>query len=276
MEGSPIAASRSPLRAAREAARLSRSELAERSGVASATIKAYELGLRHPSQPLLTVLLDSMESDRLVRNRVLEAAGFRPDGLDVWTRNADFALTLEEALQEIDAYRWPALLTGEGLKFVAANAAYARLFGGPAGSGESRAAGGFLSWMSYPPYADRLKNWDEVMKFLIGTLKGSLRFPEVVPEGTSTHIRAALERFFAGDAAYISRYLALWEQTPAARAKARFSYRIVFDHPAFGMLSFRCLGMGVNEMDGLIVNDWIPEDAETWARLGTAQSHPKG
>ncbi|MFN0149075.1 MAG: hypothetical protein ACKVT1_21440, partial [Dehalococcoidia bacterium] len=100
--------------------------------------------------------------------------------------------------------------------------------------------------------------------------KGSLRFPEQVPEGTSPHIKASLERFFAGDAGYIGRYLALWDRVPAARAKARFSYRVVIDHPLHGMLAFRCLGMGVNEVDGLVLNDWVPEDADSWARLERA------
>lgn len=257
------------LRQSREGAGLDRVALAGRSGVAAATIKAYELGLRNPSRHLLTALLAALDADRFVRNQVLEAAGFRPDGLDVWRRNPDFALTFEEALREINRYRWPALLTGEGMKVLASNQPYDGLWGSPGtGSSESSAAGSFLSWMSYPPYADRLKNWDEVMRFLIGTLKGSLRFPEAAPEGTSTHMRAALERFFAGDAAYVARYMALWERTLPSPPKARFSYRIVFDHPVFGLLSFRCLGMGVNETDGLILNDWIPEDAGTWERLG--------
>ncbi len=258
---------RSLLRDSREAIALTLDELGERSGVSANTMKAYELGLRNPTRPLLPALLNALDIDRFARNGVLEAAGFRPDGLDVWQRNADFALTFEEARTEINAYLWLALLTGEGMKYLAWTAAYDRLWGGP-GAGQSPEAGSFLSWMSYLPFADRLKNWDEVMRFLIETLKGSLRFPEVAPEGTSTHIWAALERFFQGDATYISRYLALWERTPAPPAKARFSHRIVFDHPVFGVLSFRCLGMGVNEMDGLVLNDWIPEDAVTWKRLG--------
>jgi transcriptional regulator with XRE-family HTH domain len=259
---------RSLLREARGAVSMTRDELAERSGVAAVTIKAYELGQRNPSRPLLTALLTALGVDRFLRNQVLEGAGFRPDGLDVWARNPDFALSLEEALAEAESCRWPAFVSGEGLKLIATNGAYGRLWGRPSSPQGAAAAGdSFLSWLSYPAVADRLKNWDEVMAFLIGELKGSLRFPEEVPEGTSPHIKAALERFFLGDATYIARYLALWERVPAARAKARFSYRVVMDHPRLGVLTFGCLGMGVNEVDGLILNDWVPEDADTWSRL---------
>jgi transcriptional regulator with XRE-family HTH domain len=262
------------LREAREAVGLSRPELARRSGVASATIKAYELGLRHPSRQLLTALLDGIDCDRLVRNEVLEGAGFRADGLDIWRQHADFALGLEEAIAEIQESPWPAIVTGEGMKLLGSNKAYDRLWGG--GGGGARLAGGFLAWMSYPPFADRLKNWTEVMRFLIGEMKGSVRFPEHAPEGTSAPMQAAIERLLSGDASYIDKYLSLWETTPPTRAKARFSYRIVFDHEALGVLSFRCIGVGVNEMDGLVVNDWIPTDAVTWERLGGGEGSPTG
>ncbi len=256
------------LRDARATVGMTRDDLAARSGVAAVTIKAYELGHRNPSRPLLTALLTALGVDRFLRNQILEGAGFIPDGLEVWLRNPDFALSLDEAVREISACRWPAIVTGEGLKLIAANDPYDRLWG-QTGSrrGTMPAGDSFLSWLSYPPVADRLKNWDEVMSFLIGELKGSLRFPEEVPEGTSTYVKAALDRFFAGDAAYIGRYLALWDRVPPTKAKARFSYRIVMDHPRRGLLTFRCLGMGINEVDGLVLNDWVPEDADTWARL---------
>lgn len=246
---------------------MTRDELADRSGVAAATIKAYELGLRNPSRPLLTALLTALGVDRFLRNQVLEGAGFIPDGLEVWLRNPDFALSLEEATGEVWSCRWPAFVSGEGLKLIQTNAAYDRLWGRTGTPRGASPGDSFLAWMSHPPVAERVKNWDEVMAFLIGELKGSLRFPEEVPEGSSTYVKAALERFFSGEASYIGRYLALWDKVPPARAKARFAYRIVMDHPLHGLLAFRCLGMGVNEVDGLVLNDWVPEDSDTWVRL---------
>lgn len=257
---------REQLRQVRESARLSREELARKAGLAPVTIKGYEMGSRTPSREMLTVLLDALDVDRFERNRILEGAGFRPDGLDVWRRNPDFAFTFDEARAEIHQYKWPSLITGEGLRVLATNDAYARLWGRTSND-ESQQSAGFLGWMSYPSFASRLKNWDEVMAFLIGVLKGSLRFPEQVPEGTSASIRRAMDQFLAGDARYIKRYLDLWDRTPAATAKSRFSYHIVFDHVALGTLEFRCLGTGVNEVDGLIINDWIPANAATWMRL---------
>jgi transcriptional regulator with XRE-family HTH domain len=258
------------LREARTAVGLSRSQLADRAEVATTTVKAYELGLRNPTRQLLTRLLDALDCDRYQRNRVLETAGFKPDGLEVWTRTPAFALTLEEARAEINRYRWPALVTGEGLKVIATNAAYAQLFGRRPGTVEDTR--GFMAWMSYPALAERLKNWDEVMSFLIGVLKGSMRFPEGIPEGSSNSLRSSLEAFFSGEPRYVRRYLDLWDRTPATIAKARFSYRIVFDHVVLGRLSFRCIGTGVNELDGLIINDWVPEDAQTWEHLTSRQA----
>lgn len=259
---------REELRQAREHGRLSREELARKAGLAPVTIKGYELGTRTPSREMLTVLLDALDMDRFQRNLVLEGAGFRPDGLEVWRRNPDFAFSFDEARAEIQRYEWPALLTGEGLRVLTTNAAYDRLWGRTS-SDQAEQSAGFLGWMSHPGFASRLKNWDEVMAFLIGVLKGSLRFPEQVPEGTSPSIRRAMDQFLAGDAAYIRRYLDLWDRTPAATAKSRFSYHIVFDHIAIGTLEFRCLGTGVNEVDGLIINDWIPANAATWNRLSS-------
>ena len=150
------------MREARTATGLSRAGLARLSGVGAATIKAYELGLRKPLQLLLTTLLAGLEADRYVRNRVLEGAGFKPDGLDVWRRNPEFALSFAEALAEIEKCRWPAMLTDERMKVLASNAAYERLWGREERSGQGTEGGGsFLSWMSYPPFADRLTNWDE-------------------------------------------------------------------------------------------------------------------
>lgn len=259
---------RALLRDARQAVLLTREQLAARSGVSAVSIKAYELGTRNPTRELLTVLLDALELDRYGRNQVLEAAGFRPDGLDVWKRNPDFALSFDEAVAEVQRYRWPAFLTGEGMKLLAANAAYQRLFGRQPEAAQAQGVeGSFLTWMSHPVIARLVKNWDEVMTFMIGELKGSLRFPEATPEGSSTYVNAAMERFFKGDPAYINRYLKLWDTTPASKAKSRFSYRVVIDHPLIGELDFRCIGMGVNEVDGLVINDWLPQDSGTWERL---------
>ena len=258
------------LRDARRAVSLTREDLASRSGVSAVSIKAYELGKRNPTRDMLTRLLDALELDRYGRNQVLEAAGFRPDGLDVWKRNPGFALSFDEAAAEVQRYRWPAFVTGEGMKLLHANAAYQRLWGRNPDAEQPRGvAGSFLTWMSHPALAGRVKNWDEVMTFLIGELKGSLRFPERVPEGSSTYVNAAMERFFAGEPGYIARYLRLWDSVPAREAKARFSYRVVIDHPVFGELDFRCLGMGVNEVDGLVINDWVPQNAASWTAIAS-------
>jgi transcriptional regulator with XRE-family HTH domain len=263
---------RSLLRDSRTALAMTRDQLAERSGVAAATVKAYELGQRNPSRQLLTALLTALDVDRLVRNEILEGAGFRPDGLDVWPSRDELALSLDDAVREISNVRWPAILTGDGMKLLAENRAFSRLRGrenSPPGSpeGDAHPGASIFTWMSHPAVATRIKNWDELMAFLIGQLKGSLRFPEHSPEGSTTAMEAAFERFLSGDAWYIDRYLSLWEKVPPTRAKTRFTYRVVIDHPLCGLLAFHCLGMGVNEMDGLVISDWVPEDADTWLRL---------
>ncbi len=118
------------LQAARKALNISRVELATRAGMSAQTVKAYELGLRRPSRLLLTALLDTLKLDRSVRNEVLEAVGFAPDGRLLGPDRApNYVFTTDEALEHIEALPWPAFVFNDVIEVVVANKMAQQIWG---------------------------------------------------------------------------------------------------------------------------------------------------
>jgi transcriptional regulator with XRE-family HTH domain len=68
------------LQTLREQSGVTRDELGRRAAVAAVTIKAYELGYRHPTGQLLIALLRGLDADFGTRTELLEAAGFSREG----------------------------------------------------------------------------------------------------------------------------------------------------------------------------------------------------
>ncbi len=247
--------------------RISQRALAKQAGVSAATVKAYELGLRRPSRELLTAILDSLKVERAQRNRILMSAGFAPDGLSLRPDNPDLMFTIEEAAEEIERYRWPAFALDEFMEVVAANRIAQRLWGvdlrreftGPIERN-------LLSVASNPRFAERCVNWDEAIGVMISVFKGHYRGQETL-EQPSPYFEVVLQRFFQGDQKYVNRFLSLWDDTPPATAKLRWSYPIVWEEPGIGRMRFHCFASSANEWDGLAFNDWIPLDDKTWQAL---------
>jgi len=66
------------LREARRSLGLSHEELAKRAGMSAASLRAYELGRRHPTREHLSSLLRAMKFDLRSRNEALISGGFAP------------------------------------------------------------------------------------------------------------------------------------------------------------------------------------------------------
>ena len=112
---------------ARESVGLSQERLALVSGVSLGSVKAYEQGRRHPSRAQLAAMLDAMKISRAIRNEVLSTAGFAID-VELIPDPALRRLKREEAMAEINNYRWPSFLINEHAEILSANVAGRKLW----------------------------------------------------------------------------------------------------------------------------------------------------
>lgn len=253
----------------RSALGLSQADLAERTHISVASIKAYEAGRRHPSRPYLTAILDAMQVDRSVRNRVLSATGYAPDGLEVRPPNiTEWWFTADEAQCEIDGYAWPSFVLTERGEVAAANAVAQRLWDVDLSREYLDAIErNLLCVASDPKFADRLVNWDEAMGRIASVFSSFHRHPETL-EKPSPYFQAVLQRFLKGDPKYVGRFLEIWRSAPPYGGKTRWTYPVVWEEPGVGRMRFTAVVSPANESDGLAFNDWMPADAESWEGLG--------
>lgn len=256
------------LQAARKALNISRARLADRAGVSAQTVKAYELGLRHPSRPLLTAILDALKMDRNTRNEVLESAGLAPDGRYLGPDHAPhYMYTLEEALQHIESLPWPAFIFNDVIEVVVANKAAQTLWGVDL-EREFLAPieRNMLSIATTPRFGEMIENWDELVSVGISVFKGHHLGAESL-EGASLYFAEVLNRFVRGSPAQAARFALLWQSAAPHDPKVRWAYPVAWNEPGVGRITFRAVVTTANEPDGLAFNDWIPVDAESWEHL---------
>ncbi|MCL4230804.1 MAG: helix-turn-helix transcriptional regulator [Dehalococcoidia bacterium] len=258
------------LRKARTDIGMSRPALAAGAGVSAQTVKAYELGLRRPSQTLLSALLDVLELDRRLRNEILVGAGFAPDGGQLGPHNPDYMYTVEEARSLIEGHPWPACVASEMMEVVAANRAAQRLWGVDLDHEfASPVERNLATFATNPRFADHVKNWEAVTSVAIGVLKGHHRGAVPLPESATAYFAAVMERVFDGNPRYVRRLLDLWDRVPARTPKIRWFFETVWSDNVAGEMRFKVSVAMADEPGGLTFHDWIPADAETWSRLDT-------
>ena len=255
------------LRQVRKSLRLSRAALADRAGVSAETVKAYELGLRHPSRALLTAILDAIKAERGLRDAILVSAGFASDsallGADLAPR---YYFTLEEAQTHLDEMPWPAFVMNEYTEVMAANRLVEKLWGVGVEDYPDQTDRNIIRFASDPRFGDRLMNWDDMMRVGVAIFKGHHRGGETI-EAPSSYFGRILEDFLSGDPGYVSRLAQLWAETPPNTPKSRWKYSVVWDEPGIGCMRFLSTVTTCNESLGLAFNDWIPVDADTWTRV---------
>lgn len=267
---------RDQLRDTRRRLKLTQAQLAERAGISTEALRAYENGRRHPRREHLTQIVDALQVDRGWRNRLLHAAGYAPDGIEMRPQDIEeWWMTSEEAGEEIDAYAWPAFIMSERGEVMHANAAaqavwsvdMTREFLDPVERN-------LFSIASMPRFADRCVNWEEAMATIARMFKTFHRTQEAV-EAPSPYFAAVLEHFLKGDPKYVASLGKIWEDAPANhRYKIRWNYPIVWEQPGIGRMTFRCLISTAGEIDGLAINDWVPVDAASWQVLeATKRAH---
>lgn len=252
------------LRRLREQESVSRAELAARSGISAASIKAYESGVRNPSRPALSNLLDALSADAFARQEILVGAGYAPDGRSPADHLGDEWFTLEDACAEIAPLPHPACVTTELFEVVAANACIQRVWEvdlhreltGPFERG-------FLSMLSTPRFADRLLNWSEALSVAVSVVKGHYGGDAALDPSRHPYLAAAVQHLLNGSPEYVQKFLALWMGLPGRMYRVRLSYPVVWNHSELGPLKFVAVTGPANRQPSLWFNDWVPVDAHT-------------
>ena len=247
---------------------LSQGELARRAGLSPETLRAYEMKSRHPDYMRLRRLLDELLLERGQRNEILRQAGFPPDGLSLRPQDEELMFTKDEAIAEVEKYAWPAFVADEFGYIPSANAVAQRLWGVDLKREFTDPVDrNMLSVASNPRFAERCLNWDEAVGTIVSVFKGHHRGPQDVEQPTNPYFAAVLERFLAGDPKYVARLLRLFEERPPAKPKVRWTYRVVWQDPHAGRMTFQCFASSANEWDGLAFHDWIPSEEGSFAAL---------
>jgi transcriptional regulator with XRE-family HTH domain len=256
------------LRAARLEVDVSRKSLARLAGVSTATVKAYEDGTRNPSRTMLCALLEALKVERRMRNHILLDAGFAPDGQSLGSSDEPgYMFSAEEATAYLEEFPWPAFILNEFAEVVGCNRIAERLWGidlereFPDPIDRS-----LLAIASNPRFADKVENWDDMMRLAISIFKGHHRGPEDL-DRASPYFSQVMQRFVMGDPRYVRRFMELWQETQPRAPKVRWSYPVIWREPDVGVVRFQSFVSTANEPDGLAFNDWVPMDACSWECL---------
>ena len=255
------------LRDVRDTAGVSRREAGARAGLSEESVRAYELGRRHPSHDSLRALLDALAADPLRRNAILQGAGFAPS--EEWVgRQADRPdHSLSEALAEIRTYPWPAHVNSEFFEVLGANAVMERLWGVDLSAMPSAVERNMMIGLSTPRWADHVVNWDQAMGMVASMLKGGYGDDVVSPDGANPYFAAVIERFLTGDPGYVGRFLRIWADATPAVHKWRFGFPLTWRVDGLPDMHFRVSVNPVNFSDYMTISEWLPLDAQTWTAL---------
>jgi transcriptional regulator with XRE-family HTH domain len=255
------------LRRARTDRRISQAELARRSGVSLAAVRAYEGGSRHPSRAALAALIDVLGLPVEDAHRMIADAGYAFDA-NALAGGRFPSPTTEQLQRDLDGRAWPAFITNQSFDVVQQNDAIADLLGVDADRelldfGDRN----LLAALSDRRFAERVCNWDEVATFAIGLAKGDPRWTGGHIDPVSPWLRHALERFLQGDPHYIGRFQRMWEDAPPIVTALRWSWRLEWRDDDGQVLSFACTHSIVDLWVDLYWDEWIPDNEAAWRRF---------
>lgn len=261
---------REDLRDARKQVGLSQRALAEGSGLSYEAVRGYESGKRNASRGVLETLIAALKIPTVIANGMRESAGFAPVNFQfTGERDRNFYYTLEELPAAVEETPWPQFVVNDAFEVVAANVWVAALWDidwEHEKAVRSRAQLNLLSVASDHHFADRLKNWDEIIGMFVSVFKAP--HPTSYSLDTPTpYFNEVIAQFLNGDPVFLARLLKIWSTTEARDSKVRSSYPILWEDPEFGVMRLRGIVTNASYPDALSFNDWIPVDAETWQAL---------
>lgn len=265
---------RATIRQWRENHGITQADLARRSGLSLASIKAYERGQRNPSRATLESLISALGIPREAANHILAGAGYAIDWQALFHERY-LPLTVEQLQQEAEEYAWPAFVTNQSFDVVALNAATGIVFDVDTdtqltGFGERNLLGG----ITHDGFADRLENWDEVVRFICGLAKGDTRWGTADPSRPAPWLERPIERFLQGNPARIRRFFEIWESSEPIPHRIRQRFRIEWWHRDGTLLTFAGRLVIADIWSELHWNEWIPANARTWRILSRETAQP--
>jgi len=255
------------LRSWRNREGLTQAEVAGRSGLSVASIRAYEAGARRPSATALQSMIDAIGIPREEANRLLASAGYSVDLYSVYNWGYD-QTPLQAMAAEADSLPWPAHVTNQAFDVLHANRAFQAIMEiDLVYQYTEHGARNLIAGIVDKEFAARMANWDEVVGFMAGLAKSDPRWQSTGLENPPPWLQGAMRRFLEGDPALIQRFLSVWAVAKPIPHRLRQRFRLQWLYKGERLMTFTgVLALG-NIADELHWNEWAPADAETWAIL---------
>jgi transcriptional regulator with XRE-family HTH domain len=259
---------RDALREWRTRESLTQAELADRSGLSVAAVRAYESGARRPSAAALQAMIDAIGIPREEANPMLASAGYSVDQYSVYNWGLEPA-TLASLKAEADALPWPAHITNQAYDVVHANRAFQGIMEIDLDyQYTEHRARSLISNVVDPWFASRMPNWDEVIGFMAGLAKSDPRWQAVDgAEHPAPWLQGPMQKLMEGDPALIARFFTVWSAAQPIPHRLRQRFRLHWLYRGERLMRFTCVLALANIADELHWNEWAPADADTWAIL---------
>jgi transcriptional regulator with XRE-family HTH domain len=256
------------LRRYRERAGLSRTALAARAGISEQALKAFEFGDRHPKEETLNAVIDALGLTREQANPIRRRAGHPEDWFAIL--HDRFPPESDRDWQaEVDACPWPAFVANQAIDVPYSNLPMARILrADPEQDLLVREERNLLSQVTNRRFVELFANFDEVVSFMVGTVKGDPRWQQSLAN-PSPWMKSRFEMFLAGDQEYVTRVMQLWAQAPPVPHRARHVYPVRMYHPSGEIMRFRASASIADLWNELTWHDWVPENAQTWELLAS-------
>lgn len=263
---------RSALLQARHEAGLGRRRLAELAGISIETIRGYEIGRRHPRHETLESMITALGLDRGRANEIREAAGFAPVRTG-FGGSPTYYFSLEEAVAGVERVPWPQFAVDDLFNIVAANKAVCALWGIRSLAAERGRRGNrsmaMFDFLARRDLVRHLVNWDEIVEVVSSYLKGRPALPRGEEEDELFRVML-LAPFGGRDSRFLDRMRAAWDRAKPLTPKVRWDYGVTWSPERGSTIKFHGFVSPANEREGLVFNDWIPVDTESWKRFQAA------
>lgn len=258
---------REGIRSWRRKTGITQAQVASRSGLSVASIRAYETGARNPSHQSLQWIVHALGMPRDEANRIIAGAGYAVNSSSTYNWGYE-PVSLTELAAEADSLAWPAFITNQGYDVVHANPAHQRVFevdlsAEYTGHGERN----LIAQAVNPVFASRMLNWDEAIGFVAGLAKADERWHSERATQPAPWLQGAMVRLAQGDPALVQRLLEIWLNAKPRPRRFRHRYNIAWLYRGEHRMHFTCINAISNVSDELHWNEWIPEDSETWRLL---------
>jgi transcriptional regulator with XRE-family HTH domain len=257
------------LRQSRQAAALSRDDVARRCGVSAESLRAYETGRRRPSRDTLNAVLDALAVDPARRNAILRGAGFTDDATWVGRQADSPEYSFDEATALMREVPWPAHINSETFEVLAANDLIQAVWGiDMVAEFPDPVDRNMAAMLTTRRFGDPLVNWDAAVTMFASMVKGGYGAEAIHDDGPNSYLAAVTERLLSGDPSYVQRFLRIWNDATGEVRKWRFTYPVVWQRDDLPEMRFLVIVSPANLHDYMTFNDWVPVDAATWQALG--------